>query len=51
MAEQKKRGFHALEQRIHEMEKQDAKSGAPAQVQTAPPAVEPAKKPEAPRKK
>lgn len=23
MAEQKKRGFHALEQRIHEMEEQD----------------------------
>jgi len=25
MAEQKKRGFHALEQRIHEMEEKDAK--------------------------
>ncbi len=50
MAEQKKRGFHALEQRIHEMEKQDAKPGAPAQAQTAP-AAEPAKKPEAPKKK
>ncbi len=31
MAEQKKRGFHALEQRIHELEAEDAKSerGAP----------------------
>ncbi len=51
MAEQKKRGFHALEQRIHEMEKQDAKAGAPAQAQTAPPAAEPAKTLEAPKTK
>ncbi len=51
MAEQKKRGFHALEQRIHEIEKQDAKQGAPAQVQSAPPAVETPKKAEAPKRK
>ncbi len=51
MAEQKKRGFHALEQRIHEMEKQDAKQGAPAQPpQTAAPGGEPQKKAEAPKK-
>ncbi len=52
MAEQKKRGFHALEQRIHEMEKQDAQGqGAPAQPQTTAPAAVPAKKAEAPKSK
>jgi hypothetical protein len=28
MAEQKKRGFHALEQRIHQLEEEDAKQQA-----------------------
>ncbi len=32
MAEQKKRGFHALEQRIHEMEEEDAKQQGQGRV-------------------
>jgi len=31
MAELKKRGFHALEQRIHEMEEEDAKQQSTTQ--------------------
>lgn len=40
MAEQKKRGFHALEQRIHQMEEEDSKkqqhANAPQQGQQPP---------------
>ncbi len=32
MAEQKKGGFHALEQRIHQMEEEDAKKEAAAKA-------------------
>jgi len=41
MAEQKKRGFHALEQRIHQMEEEDAAK--------KPAATEQPQQPQAPR--
>ncbi len=48
MPEQKKRGFHALEQRIHEMEAEDAKRERESEAEA--PRTEPKEKSETTRK-
>jgi len=52
MADQKKRGFHALEQRIHQIEEEDAKGEGSGERRADAPRGEPGeKRADAPKKK